>query len=90
MFKRANTFQDVNVGDPDCSMERLQDEFGVDMVISRLNAWQILSSALKSGKDRDIIFRVNSPGAAWRSFVDTYNLKTQGASLALLHKLDSA
>ena len=59
------------------------------IVISHLNAWQFLSSALKSGKDRDIIFRVNSPGAAWRSLVDTYSLKTQGASLALLQKLDS-
>ena len=70
-------------------MERLQDEFGVDIVISHLNAWQILSSALKSEKYRDIIFRVNSSGAAWRSLVDTCSLKTQGASLALLHKLDS-
>ena len=48
-----------------------------------------MSSALKSEKERDIIFRVNSPGAAWRSLVDTYSLKTQGASLTLLHKLDS-
>ena len=39
--------------------------------------------------DRDIIFRVNSPGAAWRSLIETYSLKTQGASLALLQKLDS-
>ena len=70
-------------------MERLQDEFGVDIVILHLNAWQFLSSALKSEKDRDIMFRLNSPGAAWRSLVDTYSLKTQGASLALLQKLDS-
>ena len=70
-------------------MERLQVEFGVDIVISHLNAWQFLSSALKSEKDRDILFRVNSPGAAWRSLVDTYILKTQGASLTLLQKLDS-
>ena len=48
-----------------------------------------MSSALKSEKDRYIIFRVYSPGAAWRSLVDTYSLKTQGASLALLQKLDS-
>ena len=90
MFTRANECQDVSVGDPDCSMERLQDEFGVDTLISHyLNAWQFLSYALKSEKDRDIIFRVSSPGAAWRSLVDTYSLKTQGASLALLHKLDS-
>ena len=32
---------------------------------------------------------MNSPGADWRSLVDTYSLKTQGASLASLHKLDS-
>ena len=48
-----------------------------------------MSSVLKSEKDRDIIFQVNSPGAAWRSLADTYSLKTQGASLALLQKLDS-
>ena len=69
VFTRANECQDVNVGDPDCPMERLQDEFGLDIVILHLNAWQFLSSALNSGKDRDIIFRVNSPGAAWRSLV---------------------
>ena len=70
-------------------MKRLQDEFGVDTVVSHLNAWQFLSSTLKSGKCLDIIFRVDSPGAAWRSLVDTYSLKTQRISLALLHKLDS-
>ena len=89
VFTRANECQDVNVVDPECPMERLQDEFGVDIVILHLNAWQFLSSALKSEKDRDIPFRVNSPGAAWRSLVDTYSLKTQRASLALLQKLDS-
>ena len=36
----------------------------VDIVISHLNDWQFLSSTLKSEKDRDIIFRFNSPGAA--------------------------
>ena len=50
VFTRANECQDVNVGDPDCPMERLRDEFGVDIVISHLNAWQFLSSALKSEK----------------------------------------
>ena len=70
-------------------MERLQDEFGVDIVILHSNAWQFLLSALKSEKDRDILFRVYSPEAAWRSLVDTYRLKTQGASLALLRKLNS-
>ena len=70
-------------------MERLQDEFGVDIVILYLDAWQFLSSTLNSEKDRDIFFRVNSPGAVWRSLVDTYSLKTQGASLTLLCKLDS-
>ena len=89
MFARADEYQDVNVGDPDCPMERLQDEFGVDSVISHLNAWQFLSFALKPEKNRDINFRVTSPGAAWRSLVDSYSLKTQRASLALLHKLDS-
>ena len=89
VFKRANECQDVNVGDPDCPMEKLQDEFGVNIVISHLNAWQFLSSALKSEKDRDIIFRVSFPGAAWRSLVETYSLKTQAASLDSLHKLDS-
>ena len=81
--------QDVNVGDPDCPMERLQNEFGVDNVISHLNAWQFLSSALKAENDQGILFRVNSPGAVRHSLVDTYSLKTQGASLPLLHKLDT-
>ena len=53
VFTKANECQDVRVGDPDCPMERLQDEFGVDIVILHLNAWQFLSSALKSEKDRD-------------------------------------
>ena len=88
VFARANECQDVNVGDPDCPMERLQDEFMVDTDISRLSAWQFLS-ALKSEKDRNIIFRVNSPGAAWSSLFDTYSLKAQRALLALLQKLDS-
>ena len=70
-------------------MERLQDEFGVDIVILHLNAWQFLSSALKSEKDRDILFRVKSLGAAWRSLIEIYSLNTQGASLTLLQKLDS-
>ena len=89
VFTRANECQDVNVEDPDYLMERLQDEFGADIVVPHLNAWQFLSSALKSENDRDILFRVISPRAAWRSSADTYSLKTQGASLALLHKLDS-
>ena len=42
VFTRANECQNVNVGDPDCPMERLQDEFGVDIVILHLNAWQFL------------------------------------------------
>ena len=45
----------------------------VDIVISHLNAWQFLSSALKSQNDRDILFRVSSPAAAWRSLFDTYS-----------------
>ena len=48
VFTRANECQDVNVGDPDCPMERLEDEFGMDNVISHLNAWQFLPSSLKS------------------------------------------
>ena len=55
VFTRADECQDLNVGDPYCPIERLQDEFGVDIVISHLNAWQFLSSALKSGKDRERI-----------------------------------
>ena len=47
VLTRVNECQDVNVGDPDCPMERLQDEFGVDIIILHLNAWQFLSSALK-------------------------------------------
>ena len=67
----------------------LQDEFGVDTVVSHLNAWQFLSSTLKSGKYLDIFFRVDSPGVAGRSLVDTHSLKTQRTSLDLLLKLDS-
>ena len=48
VFTRENECQDINVGDPDWPIERLQDEFGVDIVILHLNAWQFLSSALKS------------------------------------------
>ena len=55
-------------------MERLQDKVKEDNFISHLNAWHFLSSALKSGKRRDIIFRVNSPEAAGRSLVETYTL----------------
>ena len=58
VFTRANEYQDVNVGDPDCPIERLQDEFGVDIVILHLNAWQFLWSALKLEKDQDILFWV--------------------------------
>ena len=83
VLTRANKCQDVNVGDPDCPMDRLQDGFGVGIVILHSNAWESLSSALKSERDRNIIFRVNFPGAAWRSLVDTYSLKTQEASLTL-------
>ena len=63
MFTRADECQDVNVSDSDCLMERLQIEFGADIVLSHLNAWQFLPSVLKLEKDRDILFRVNSPGA---------------------------
>ena len=37
-FIRANECQDVNVGAPDCPMERLQNEFEVAVVILHLNA----------------------------------------------------
>ena len=89
VFTRADECQDVNVGDPDCPMERLQDEFGADFVVSHLNAWQFLSSALKSLNNQDILFRAIYPGGALHSLVDTYSSKTQGSLLALLHKLDS-
>ena len=62
VITRANECQDVNVGDRDCPMDRLQDDFGVDIVISHLNAWQFfLMSALKSEEDRNINFSVNFP-----------------------------
>ena len=48
-----------------------------------------MSSALKSEKDRDIYFRVNFPGAAWRPLVGAYSSEAQGASLALLLEIDS-
>ena len=53
---RADECQNVNVGDPDWPMERLQDEFGVDIVILHLNAWQFLSSTLKSEKKTGTLF----------------------------------
>ena len=48
VFTGTNDCQDINVGDPDCPMERLQDEFGMDNVILHLNAWQFLPSSQKS------------------------------------------
>ena len=45
VFIRANECQDVNVGDPDCPMEKLQDEFGVDIVILHLRVVQRLGRA---------------------------------------------
>ena len=65
------------------------DKVGTDIVFSQLKSRQHLSSTLKSEKGRDILFRVFFPGGAWRLLVDTYSLKAQGASLALLHKRDS-
>ena len=62
VFTRADECQVVNVEDRDCPMERLQDEFGVDIVISHMNAWEFLSCTLKSEKDWDILFRVTYPG----------------------------
>ena len=63
VFTRANECQDVNVGDPDCPMERLQDEFGVGIVILHLNALQFLSSALKSEKRPGQYFSSKFPGS---------------------------
>ena len=63
VFTRADEYQDVNVGDPDCPMERLQDEFRADMFVSHLNAWEFLSSVLKLEKEPDILCRVDSRGA---------------------------
>ena len=36
VLTRADECQDMNVGGPDCPMERFQDEFEVDTVISHL------------------------------------------------------
>ena len=44
VFTRADEYQDVNIGDSDCPMERLQDEFGVDIVTLYLSTWQFLSA----------------------------------------------
>ena len=63
VFTRVNECQDVNVGDPDCLMERLQDEFGADIVISHLNAWKFLSFALKSEKRPGHSFSGKLPGS---------------------------
>ena len=48
VFARADACQDVNVEDPDCPMEKLQDGFRADVIVSHLNAWKFLSAALKS------------------------------------------
>ena len=75
VFTRPDECQDVNVRDPDGPTERLQDELGADIIVSHLNAWQFLSSALKSEEDRDIIFRVIFLAATWHSLVDTYRTR---------------
>ena len=56
VFTRAEESQDVNVGDPYCPVERLQDEFGVDIVISHLHTRQYVSSTLKSEKNGTTFF----------------------------------
>ena len=48
-------------------MEGLQYEFGADIVVSHLNVWPFLLSALKSEKDRDTIFKL-FPGGCMAFF----------------------
>ena len=38
VFTRVNECQDVSVGDSDCPMGRLEDEFEANIVVSHLNA----------------------------------------------------
>ena len=40
-------------------------------------------------RDRDILFRVHSPGAVWRELNNFYSPKTSGAKLALIEKYDN-
>ena len=70
-------------------MEELEARYGADIVRIHSRAWQLLSASLTTEIDQDILCREFSPSAAWRSLLQMYSPKTQGARLALLSKLDN-
>lgn len=77
---------DVNVGDPEVAVYTLQAQFGEGVVAAHVKAWQLLSTSLKSEMDRNILFRVTSPGAAWRGLIEAHG-PTPREKLALLEKM---
>ena len=50
---------------------------------------QMLVESLQHKRERDILFRVHSPGAVWRELNNFYSPKTSGANLALIEKYDN-
>lgn len=78
---------DVDVGDLDVSVYTLQEQFGEGVVAAHMKAWQLLSASLKSEMDRNILFRVTSPGAAWRGLIEVHGPNRGQQKLALFEKL---
>ena len=54
-----------------------------------MKTWEFISSSLKNERDVDLLDRSKSPGAAWRTLVETYTPRIDGASLTVLDEVDN-
>ena len=85
----GDSSRDVEVGNADLSVRSLKATYTREVVRANIRVRQMLVESLQHKRDRDILFRVHSPGAVWRELNSFYNPKTSGAKLALIEKYDN-
>ena len=71
------------------SIAALQEAFPHENTQKHFIAWNILSRAIASNRDRDTLRHASSPAAGWRALVGTYSASTLGAKVQCLQTLTS-
>lgn len=89
VFTESSTMPEVGMGDPKMSLTYFQERFGVDVVQTHRNAWEKVISKLISENNREVMFEIRSPSAAWRTIREDCSPQTQEGALNLMSKLDS-
>ena len=83
----GDSSRDVEVGNTELSVRSLEARYTREVVRANIRVRQMLAESLQHKRDRDILFRIHSPGAVWRELNNFYSPETSGAKLALILSL---